>query len=308
MTTGDFASNRDNYCYRHPKRQSFVLCQRCARTICGECQTQASVGFICPECIKEQRKNRSPAIKRAQRRWRGSGGGVAALTGSGTRGMMWIFILTAVLYLVDWAGQAGGLSIRRFLMFDAPDIYPTIPALAGLAPEMGPFQPWRILTVALTHGGFMHLLLNMLALWMIGRQLEPLLGTGRFVTTYLLSTAGGSAAAALLAITTPVVGASGAIFGLFGCLLVIGRHLGANMTGLIVVLGINLVLGFIPGMNVSWQSHVGGLAVGALCGLVFTRTRRRDQRSKQYLGLGAVGLGLVALFCLQPLLGYVALT
>ena len=74
-------------------------------------------------------------------------------------------------------------------------------------------------------------------------------------------------AVALLSFTTPVVGASGAIFGLFGALLVIGRHIGANIAGIAVMLGINLVIGFIPGFNVSWQAHVGGLVVGALVGL-----------------------------------------
>ena len=300
MTTDGFATNRDNLLLPASEaRQSFVLCQRCTRTICAECQTQASVGVICPECMKEQRKGRSPAQKRAQRRWgrRGGGGPVAVASGS-TRGMMWIFIATSVLFLVNWAGSMGGFSISGWLMFYAPMLYP----------QFGVFEVWRILTVVLTHGSFWHVALNMIALWMIGRQLEPLLGTGRFVTTYLLSAAGGSAAAALLAFDTPVVGASGAVFGLFGALFVIGRHLGANMTGMLIVLGINLVLGFIPGMNVSWQSHVGGLIVGALCGLVFTRTRRRDQRTKQTLGLVGIGVGLAALLCLPPLLGFPILT
>lgn len=301
MSTGEFASNRDNFCYRHPKRQSFVLCQRCTRTICGDCQTPASVGFICPECMKDQRQHRSPAQKRAQRRWRG-GGSVAGVA-SGTPGMMWIFILTAVVFLLDWAGSMGGFSLNRFLMFYAPDLYPAIAGSA--AGELGPFQPWRVVTVALTHSGFLHILLNMLALWMIGRQLEPLLGTGRFVTTYLLSAAGGSAAVALLAFATPVVGASGAIFGMFGCLIVIGRRLGANMTGMIIVLAINLVWGFVAGSGISWQAHVGGLVVGALCGLVFTRTRRREQRTKQYVALGTIAAVIVAAFFLPPLWGYV---
>lgn len=287
MTSADFATNRDNFCYRHPDRPSFVLCQRCARTICGECQTPAAVGVICPECLKEQQRQRTPAQKRAQRRW-GRGGGAIAATSSGTRGMLWIFILTSVAFLLDWAGRYAGLSLAAWLEFWAPYLYIGIP------------QPWRIVTVALTHGGFMHIFLNMLALWMIGRSLEPLVGTGRFVTTYLLSAAGGSAAVTLLAFNTPVVGASGAIFGLFGALLVIGRHLGANMTGMLVVLGINLVLGFIPGMNVSWQAHLGGLAVGALIGLIFTRTRRADQRRQQILLLSLVGLGLVAIFVAVP--------
>ena len=117
------------------------------------------------------------------------------------------------------------------------------------------------------HDGFWHVGLNMLALWMIGRSLEPLLGRGRFLTLYLLSALGGSVAVALLSFTTPVVGASGAIFGLFGALIVIGRHIGANIAGIAIILGINLVIGFIPGFNVSWQAHVGGLVVGALVGL-----------------------------------------
>lgn len=309
MTTGGFATNRENFCYRHKDRQSFVLCQRCTRTICADCQTQAPVGVICPECMKEQRKNRSPAQKRAQRRWRG-GGGVAATVGAGgTQGMMWIFVLTSVLFLVDWALVAGDIgSLRQYLWFYAPTLYPELAPLVGLAPELGPMQGWRVVTVALTHGSFWHLALNMLALWMIGRSLEPMLGTTRFVITYLLAAAGGSAAVAVLSFTSTVVGASGAVFGLFGALLVIGRHLGARMTGLMIVLGINLVLGFLPGMNISWQSHVGGLAVGALVGLVFTRTRRPEQRARQNLFLGLVAAGLAAVFVIPPLLGYPTLT
>lgn len=290
MTSADFASNRDNFCYRHPDRQSFVLCQRCARTICGECQTPAAVGVICPECLKEQQRNRTPAQRRAHRRW-GRGGGVVAATSGGTRGMLWIFILTSVVFLLNWAGSYTGVSLNNWLMFWAPTLY----GYTGVP------QPWRVITVALTHAGFMHIFLNMLSLWMIGRSLEPLIGTWRFLVTYVLCAAGGSAAVALLAFETPVVGASGAVFGLFGALIVIARHIGANMTGMLVVLGINLVLGFIPGMNVSWQSHVGGLAVGALIGLILTRTRRPDQRRTQILLLSLVGVGLVALFGVAPL-------
>ena len=141
-------------------------------------------------------------------------------------------------------------------------------------PELtGTFQPWRLLTGLLVHGGFWHVGLNMLAVWMIGRSLEPLLGHARFLALYLISGLGGSVAVALLSFGTPVVGASGAVFGLLGALLVIGRHIGANITGILIILGINLVIGFIPGMGVSWQAHVGGLVVGALIGLIYARTR-----------------------------------
>jgi len=288
--TSSYANNPDNYCYRHPDRQSFVLCQRCTRTICPECMTQASVGYICPECLKEQKKNRTPAQKRAARSW--GRGSVAAVSygAGGSRMSTTIFIITAVVYLLQMLSRiVPGLDVQGWLMFWAPYLLPSL---------TGTFEPWRILTAAFVHGGLWHVGLNMLTLWMVGRSLEPLLGAGRFLATYLLSAAGGSLGVALLGFSTPVVGASGALFGLFGALLVIGRSLGAQMTGLYVVLGINLVLGFIPGFNIAWQAHVGGLVVGALIGLIFTRTRRPKQKRLQIALLCAVGVGIAALFVL----------
>lgn len=283
--------NPDNYCYRHPDRQSFVLCQRCTRTICPECMTPASVGYICPECMKEQKKNRTPAQKRAQRRW-GSGprAGAASSGSSSSRGTTTIFIVTAVVYLLQMLGSVvPGLEVQRWLLFWEPFLIPSI---------SGTFEPWRVLTAAFVHGGLWHVALNMLTLWMVGRALEPALGTWRFVATYLLSAAGGSAGVALLGFATPVVGASGALFGLFGALLVIGRAVGANLTGLYITLGINLVLGFLPGLNIAWQAHVGGLAVGALVGYIFTKTRRPVRKSLQIGLLILVGVAIAAALAL----------
>ncbi|GGO63817.1 rhomboid family intramembrane serine protease [Microbacterium nanhaiense] len=283
--------NPDNYCYRHPDRQSFVLCQRCTRTICPECMTPASVGYICPECMKEQKKNRTPAQKRAQRRW-GSGprAGAVSSGSSSSRGTTAIFIVTAVVYLLQMLGSVvPGLEVQRWLLFWEPFLIPSI---------SGTFEPWRVLTAAFVHGGLWHVALNMLTLWMVGRALEPALGTWRFVATYLLSAAGGSAGVALLGFATPVVGASGALFGLFGALLVIGRAVGANLTGLYITLGINLVLGFLPGLNIAWQAHVGGLAVGALVGYIFTKTRRPARKSLQIGLLILVGVAIAAALAL----------
>ncbi len=102
------------------------------------------------------------------------------------------------------------------------------------------------------------------------------------------------------------MGASGAIYGLFGALLIIGRHIGANITGIAVVLGINLVITFLPllyggGVRVSWQAHLGGLLVGLLVAFIFTRTRAVRQRRLQIGLLVAVGAGLVALLFLPAL-------
>ena len=287
MTTDDFRRNSDNFCYRHPDRQSFVLCQRCLRTICPECQTQAAVGVICPECLRDQQQGQSAAQRKAERRWSRP----RAIAVRDTRPIVTYVIIgiTAFVYLLTLIPGIGG-TIQDTLAFWAPTLYPNFfPQLGGL-PEI-----WRLFTTALVHSSIWHIGLNMLALFLIGRSLEPLLGRWRFLTLYLLSTLGGSVAVALLSFPTAVVGASGAIFGLFGALLVIGRHLGANIAGIAIVLGLNLVIGFIPGFNVSWQAHVGGLVVGLLVGFIFTRTRSARQRRLQIALLAAVGLVLVAL-------------
>lgn len=283
MSTDDLRRNRDNFCYRHPDRQSFVLCQRCLRTICPECQTPSAVGVICPECLRDQQKAQSPAQRKAERRWSRP----RAVAGAGTRPIVTYVIIgiTAFVYLLQLIPGIGR-SIENSLLYWAPLIYP------GMS---GAFEPWRLFTGALVHSSLWHVGLNMLALWMIGRSLEPLLGRWRFLTLYVLSALGGSVAVTLLSFGTPVVGASGAIFGLFGALLVIGRHIGANIAGIAVLLGVNLVIGFFPGLNVSWQAHVGGLVTGLLIAFIFTRTRAVRQQRTQIALLVAVGAGLIAL-------------
>jgi membrane associated rhomboid family serine protease len=299
VTSEGFTRNRENYCYRHPDRQSFVLCQRCLRTICGECQIPAAVGVICPECLRDQQKAQTPAQAKAQRR----ASSVRAVTARDSRPIVTYVIIavTAGIFLLQLIPGFGSL-LTNTLLFYAPALYPEL---------SGEFQPWRLLTALFVHdsSGFWHVGLNMLALWMIGRSLEPLLGRGRFLTLYLLSGLGGSVAVALMTFGTPVVGASGAIYGLFGALLIIGRHIGANITGIVVVLGINLVITFLPllmggAVRVAWQAHLGGLLVGMLVAFIFTRTRRVNQRGLQIGLLTAVGAGLVALLFIPPVLWF----
>ncbi len=289
MSAPEFQSNPDNFCYRHPERQSFVLCQRCLRTICAECQTPMPVGVICPECLRDQqatsgapRARRTPRILRAVRS-----------SDSRPLATYAIIALTVFTFIVTMIPGGAGDTVRDSLAMFAPTLYPEYSA--------GLFQPWRLFTVLLVHSGFWHLGLNMLALWMLGSSLEPMLGRARFLTLYLMSGLGGSVAIVLLGFGTPVVGASGAIFGLFGALLVIGRHIGANVTGIAVVLGINLVITFLPLLTggrtlaVSWQAHVGGLVIGALVGLIFARTRAVRKRRRQIVLLAATALALIAL-------------
>jgi membrane associated rhomboid family serine protease len=285
VTSAEFANNRENYCYRHPDRQSFVLCQRCLRTICPECQTQAPVGVICPECLatgrKEQQEtqaSRQASMKRMPR------ARTSTLQALDTRPLAtyWLIGITAVVFFAQQLLP----SLQTWLVFYAPYLYPEL---------TGHFEPWRPITMMFVHSGWIHVGLNMLTLWMIGRILEPLIGHGRFVAAYLISGLGGAVGVALLAFDTPVVGASGAIFGLFGALLVIGRHIGADVAGIAVVIAINLVIGFLPGMGVAWQAHVGGLVTGAAVGLVLARTRASRQRRLQVALLALIVLVLLVM-------------
>lgn len=308
MTTEEFRRNRDNFCYRHPERQSFVLCQRCLRTVCPECQTQGAVGVICPECLAAQRASVTPAQKKAERRWSRPHAGTMT-TASGrpvvTYGIIGVTALVYVVTLVPGVGEF----VRAWLGFAAAALYPE---------ASGVFQPWRLITVALVHSGIWHIGFNMLALWFMGRSLEPLLGGVRFLLLYLISALGGSVAVALLAPDSFVVGASGAIFGLFGALLVIGRHIGANIRMIAILIAINFALPFVfaligaigtgsfagalGAIQISWQAHLGGLVAGAAVGLIYARTRQRRQRMLQTWLLVALTGALIALLLLPPVL------
>lgn len=268
------APDAADYCYRHPDRRSYILCQRCGRTICTECQTPGAVGVFCPECMKEQRAS-APRTKPAVLT-RLSGRGAPVVTYS-------IIGVTFVVFLLQ---LIPGLNVTASLLF-AP-VY-----MSELA-----FEPWRMLTSVFVHstGFILHVALNMYTLWIFGQLLEGLLGRGRFLALYLLSGLAGSVGVIWLAApNTAVVGASGAIFGLMGAFLVIQRRLGGNMTQLLVLVGINLVIGFIPGTNIAWQAHVGGLVGGALMGLIFVETRSPRRRTLQTWLLVAVAVLLLIL-------------
>ncbi|WP_454129478.1 rhomboid family intramembrane serine protease [Microbacterium aurum] len=280
MTDSDPRSSPDNFCYRHPQRQSFVLCQRCLRTICPECQTPLPVGVICPECLAEQQKAHKATVTRMPRRRAAGLDGRPVVTYT-------LVVATSVFFLIGLIPGVGDV-VTSWLFYYPPLAYA---------------QPWRLLTVTLVHASIWHVALNMLALWALGRSLEPLLGRWRFFSLYLLSALGGSVLGALLAPTTPVVGASGAVWGLLGAMFVIGRHLGANVTAIAIILGLNLVITFLPNSNIAWQAHIGGGLVGALVGLIFAKTRKIRQRGTQIWLLVAVAAGLLALLAV-PLLIY----
>ena len=262
----------DDFCYCHPERESYVLCQRCARTVCGECQNPAPVGVHCPECALGQAAQNNPASL-------GSGRGGLALAARAKPTATYVLLgLIAVVYL----GQllTGGFVTQALLYW----------------PPLTLIEPWRMVTTMFVHSpsSVFHILFNGYSLFILGTLVERLIGRGRFVALFFLAGFGGSVAVLLLSPMAAVVGASGAIFGLFGALFVIQRSFGGANVQLLIVLALNLVLGFVvPG--ISWQAHVGGLITGALVAGILVKTRGAQQGRQQRLQLGLVAGGLVAI-------------
>jgi membrane associated rhomboid family serine protease len=145
----------------------------------------------------------------------------------------------------------------------------------------GPFVAdgdwWRLLTAGFLHAGLFHLALNMYALYFLGRMLEPALGHVRFAGLYFASLLAGSFGAVLLSPETPVVGASTAIFGLFGAAIIMARNRGIDLmaSGLLPILLLNLAITFFPGSNISIGGHLGGLAGGLVAAVAIEELAKR---------------------------------
>ena len=136
-------------------------------------------------------------------------------------------------------------------------------------------QYWRLITVALVHGGFFHLGFNLYALHVLGSPVELYFGARKYIFVLLVSLLFGSLASALFNNPyTASVGASGMVFGLFGALALIGARVGIEWRGIIGIVLINFALGFVLG-GIDWRAHVGGLIGGTLATLLLDRSKKR---------------------------------
>jgi membrane associated rhomboid family serine protease len=230
----------------------------------------APVGFQCPECVS--------AGQAAVREPRTVFGG--RLTSSSTVTITLIGICVAI-FVVQFLVGVNAVASDWGMW----------PAAVAVNDEW-----YRLLTSVFLHGSWLHLAFNMYVLYVLGPPLERLLGHVRFLALFLIAGLGGAVASfSFSTINTVSVGASGAIFGLMGALVVAGRHLRTDITQVLVLIGINVVIGFIaPGVD--WRAHLGGLVTGAAVAFVFSKAPRgKSQTLIQVIGLAVIVLVLAGI-------------
>lgn len=228
-------------CAWHPETETGLSCQRCERPICAKCLVDAAVGFQCPECARD---------KQVVRKLNTFSRPVVTQT---------LIVICVSVFLFSFAGDTNAI-ITNF----------------GLNPILVQFygEYYRLITSMFLHLNFMHIAFNMLALWQVGMVLEDRLGKYKFIVIYLLSgVAGGMLSVYMNEPMAFSVGASGAVFGLFGAYVAISRRLNSDATGMLVMIAINLGIGFVfP--NIDWHGHVGGLVAGFILGNLVELRRR----------------------------------
>jgi membrane associated rhomboid family serine protease len=265
-------------CYRHPAREAHVRCSRCNRRICPDCMIDASVGFHCPECVREGNKS----VREART---SLGGRLTDNAGLLTKVLIGINVL---VFLV----QQTSASFENHFVLIGSQLDLSGQLVGGVADG----EYYRLLTAAFMHYSIWHIAFNMYALYLFGPPLEATLGRVRFLSLYLLSALGGSAASyAFIPPNQGSLGASGAVFGLFGAFFIVNRKFGRDNSGLFVLLAINLAIAFLPNTNIDWHAHVGGLLTGALVASVLVYAPRDRRTVVQAAGSLVVLLIIVAI-------------
>ncbi|MDH6569122.1 membrane associated rhomboid family serine protease [Streptomyces sp. SAI-117] len=273
-------------CYRHPDRETGIRCTRCERPICPECMVSASVGFQCPECVRDGGGS-GPAPAAARPRTL-AGGSVTADPRLLTKILIGIN-LAMFIAIQTHASLAADLSLVG--------AYPPPPFTASEGVADG--QYYRLVTSLFVHQQIWHIGFNMLSLWWLGGPLEAALGRARYLAVYFVSGLAGSALAYLLA--TPVTqtfGASGAIFGLFGATAVLMRRLEYDLRPIIALLVINLIFTF-GWSSISWQAHIGGLVAGLITGYGMVHAPRERRALVQYGTCALVLLVVVVMIVIR---------
>jgi membrane associated rhomboid family serine protease len=247
------------YCYRHPDVETGLSCSECGRPICVDCMTVAPVGIRCPDHATtsgapprtKQVRRQVTHVPRALR---------TTVPGDETLITKILIGLNVAVYLIT-VYQGVGINNPGGRLFDKF-------ALFGPAVRDGDW--WRLITSAFLHASFLHILFNMLALWWIGGPVETVMGRRKYLALYFVSGLAGAAGALLASPNAVTVGASGAIFGLLGAMVVIQWQATGSIAGpALTLILVNLALTFaIPG--ISYGGHLGGLVGGVLATLALT--------------------------------------
>lgn len=252
-------------CYRHPDRPAYIQCQRCLRFICPEDMREASVGFQCPECVQQ-----GAAAVRQPRTL--AGGAISTDVGAVTMVIIAINVVAQLVVMAQGGPRTSGL-------FEWG-------AMWGWGVAQGDY--WRLITAAFLHGGLLHIALNMYALYLFGPYIEHALGRWRFILSYITVAVGSSVVVYVLVDpVVPTIGASGAVFGLFGLALIFLIRTKQNITGMLVLLGINAVIS-LGVSGISWQGHLGGFVTGVVLGLVFAYAPRGRRTQVQVAAIVGV--------------------
>src|ERR1700683_1145794 len=259
-------------CYRHPGRETYVSCVRCGRPACPDCLRSAAVGQQCGDCVRDGNRGvRRPAGQ--------FGGQVAAGRPVVTYTLVALCVLAYIAELI---------TVKTIYTFE----------MLGLAVADG--QWYRLLTSAFLHyppdGGFglTHIIFNMGALIVGGPPVERLLGRARFLTVYLVSALAGSVLLYLISPGEAAIGASGAIFGLFGAYFILARRMRADLRQIVILIGLNLAITFTFHTYIAWQDHVGGLIAGTALAAAFVYAPRLNRNLIQ---IGAT-VGILAVLVL----------
>jgi membrane associated rhomboid family serine protease len=239
---------------------------------------QASVGFQCPDCASSGAQR----VVTSRQLFRGHNEVVA---GRALIGLNVVAFVLMVFASGDPYGASGSIA-QQGVMF---------------GPAVAAGEWWRIFTGAFLHAGLFHLGMNMLLLWFLSQELEPALGRARFVLLYVTALVGGSFGVLVVSPLSPTVGASGAVFGLMGALIVFQVRAKQNpwQSGIGGLVMINLVLTFvIPGISIG--GHIGGLLAGAAAGALLQPVRWPQTdvalRTAAVAGLGVLlGAGTILL-------------
>ncbi|AHH93392.1 rhomboid family intramembrane serine protease [Kutzneria albida] len=264
-------------CVRHPDRPTALRCTRCERPACPACLRDAAVGQQCVDCVNEGRTAVRQPTTVAGARLRGQAVLVPAL----------IVVNLALFAVTAYQAQSIANNARSDLFQD----WAMAPGLVAFTGEW-----WRLLTAGFMHIGPLHLAVNMVSLWLIGRDLERLLGPVRFFALYFLSMVGGNLAVFLFGeLGQPVAGASTALYGLMGCYLVAIVRLKLDPRPILITLGINVFITFTV-TNISILGHFGGLVAGVLASAAIFYAPARNRNQWQTGTLLALTVLLIALF------------